>query len=60
MERYRFVVFDEHKVNILNREFVASDDDIAIRMAEGWRDDRVTQVWRGNKLIVQWQSRRIG
>ena len=60
MERYRFVVFDEHKVNILNREFVASDDDIAIRMAEGWRDDRVTQVWRGHKLIVQWQSRRIG
>lgn len=59
MERYRFVVFDKNRVNILNREFVASDDEIAIRMAEGWRDNRDSQVLRGKQLIKQWQRSRI-
>lgn len=54
MQRYRFVVFDENRVNILNREFVASDDEIAVRMAEGWRDTRDSQVLRGKQLIKQW------
>jgi len=59
VERYRFVVFDKNRVNILNREFVASDDEIAIRMAEGWRDNRDSQVLRGEQLIKQWQRSRI-
>ena len=59
MDRYRFVVFDENNVNIVGREFVATDDEIAVRMAEGWRDNRDTQVWRGKKLIEKWQRNRI-
>jgi len=59
VDRYRFVVFDENNVNIVNREFVATDDEIAGRMAEGWRDNRDTQVWRGKNLIEKWQRNRI-
>ena len=55
MDCYRFVVFDKNRVNILNREFVASDHEIAVRMAEGWRDNRNCQVWHGETLIKQWQ-----
>ena len=55
MERYRFIVFDRNKVNILNREFMAVDDDVAVRMAEGWRDDRGGQVWRAKSLVKHWK-----
>lgn len=54
MEQYKFIVFDENKVNILNREFVATDDDVAVRLADGWRDHRGGQVWRGEKLVKYW------
>lgn len=55
MKRYRFVVFDKHKVIVENRDYVATDDDIATRLAEGWRDHRGGQVWRADKLIRQWK-----
>ena len=54
-ERYRFVVLDGNKVNLLKREYLATDDDVAVRMAEGWRDDRGGQVWRGETLIKHWK-----
>lgn len=57
MEQYRFIVFDENKVNILNRDFLATDDDVAIRLAEGWRDHQGGQVWRGEKLVKHWKRR---
>lgn len=55
MEQYRFVVFDNHKIIVENRDYVATGDDIAIRLAEGWRDYRGGQVWRADKLIKQWK-----
>lgn len=57
MERYRFMVFDENKVNVLSRDFLAIDDDVAIRMAEGWRDQQGGQVWRGANLVKHWKRR---
>ncbi|HEV2593694.1 MAG TPA: hypothetical protein VGU01_00660 [Sphingomicrobium sp.] len=57
MERYRFMVFDENKVNVLSRDFFAADDDVAVRMAEGWRDQQGGQVWRGTNLVKNWKRR---
>lgn len=54
MERYRFIVLDGNKVNIINRDFVAVDDEVAIQLADGWRDKRGGQVWRGDKLLKHW------
>lgn len=55
MERYRFIVFDKHKVIIESREYLATNDDVAVRLAEGWRDSRGGHVWRSDKLIKQWK-----
>jgi hypothetical protein len=58
LERYRFIVFDDHKVIADSRDYPASDDDTAIQLADGWRDDRGGQVWRGPKLLKHWRSTR--
>ncbi len=56
MERYRFIVLDGNKVNLLNRDFVAIDDEVAIQLADGWRDERGGQVWRGDQLVKHWPN----
>ena len=55
MQRYRFIVFDEHKLIVEKREFPANDDQTAILVAAGWRDVRGGQVWRESKLIKHWR-----
>lgn len=55
MRRYRFIVFDEHKLIAESREFPAIDDETAIRVADGWRDIRGGQVWRESNLIKHWR-----
>lgn len=55
MQRYCFIVFDEHKLIVEKREFPASDDQTAILVAAGWRDVRGGQVWRESKLIKHWR-----
>jgi hypothetical protein len=54
MERYRFIVLDGNKVSIVHRNFVATDDEVAIEVANGWRDERGGQVWRGEQLVTHW------
>lgn len=54
MERYKFVVLDGHNVNVLHREFVATNDQIAIQLASGWIDSRGGQVWRDDHLVRLW------
>lgn len=56
MEEYRFLVFDENKVCVLSREFVATNDVVAVRLADGWRDHNGGQVWRGEKLVRHWEK----
>lgn len=57
MKRYLFILFDDNKVNISNRDFVATDDAIAVLMAEEWRDHRGAQVWRDDQLVKHWKRR---
>ena len=40
MRRYRFIVFDEHKLLVDSRDFPAANDEPAIAVADGWRDVR--------------------
>ena len=54
MLRYRFIVFDEHKLLADNRDFPAANDETAIAVANGWRDVRGGQVWRDSKLLKHW------
>ena len=56
MERYKFVVLDGNKVNIFSRDFVATDDDVAVRLADGWRDQRGGQVWQDERLVMHWKA----
>jgi hypothetical protein len=55
--RYRFIVFDDNKVVITNRDFVATNDDVAVQLARGWRDRNGGQVWREDHLIKHWKRR---
>ncbi len=54
MQRYRFIVFDEHKLAVDKRDFVATDDSTAVRVARGWIDGRGGQVWHGERLVKHW------
>ena len=55
MRRYRFIVFDENKLVAETRDFPAMDDSIAVQVADGWRDVRGAQLWRGRELIRRWR-----
>jgi len=53
--RYRFIIFDDHKLIAESRNYPASNDDIAVRLADGWRDFRGGQLWRGASLLRHWR-----
>jgi hypothetical protein len=57
MKRYRFIVFDEHRLVVESRDFPATGDETAIRLADGWRDSHAAEVWHGPKLIKSWRRR---
>ena len=54
MQQYRFIVFDDFKLVADTRDFLATDDDTAVKLAEGWRESCGGQIWRGSKLLKEW------
>jgi len=35
-------------------EFEAKDDEAAIRISEGWREDRRMELWERSRLVKVW------
>lgn len=35
-------------------EFEAKDDEAAIKIAEGWREGRKVELWRGKLRVKRW------
>jgi hypothetical protein len=54
MRRYRFRIFDGHGLVDEERQFQATNNDVAIRLAEGWRDHRAAEVLHANQRIKRW------
>ena len=38
------------------REFEAKDDDHALAIAEGWREDGRMELWNGERRLKQWEE----
>ena len=39
-----------------SHEFEAEDDERAIRIAEGWREGRRAELWRGAEKVTSWDA----
>jgi hypothetical protein len=37
------------------REFEAEDDDSALRIAGGWREDRPMELWNRERKLKRWE-----
>ena len=57
MKHYRFRIFDGHGLLAEERQFHATNDDVAVRLAEGWRDNRAAEVWNTRNQIKRWKPR---
>ena len=52
---YRIYLFDGDGRSIVkSHEFFASDDEQAIKIAEGWREARKIELWERARLIKTW------
>ena len=38
------------------REFDADDDESALAIAEGWREDRAMELWSRNRKLKRWDD----
>ena len=61
MRYYRLYFMDRFSGHIDQfREFEAEDDDVALAIAEGWREDRPMELWNRERKLkywdVAWQS----
>jgi len=54
MNRYRFIILDKGGYALEERIFQASDDAVAMQLAEGWRDGRPCEVLSDTKRLVRW------
>jgi hypothetical protein len=57
MRYYRLYFMDRFSGHIDHfREFEAADDDVAIAVAEGWREDRPMELWNLERRLKQWDG----
>jgi hypothetical protein len=57
MRYYRLYFMDRFSGHIDHfREFEAADDDAAIAVAEGWREDRPMELWNLERRLKQWDG----
>ena len=57
MDRYRLYIFDKAGRTVAEeREFIAMDDVVASRMAEGWRSTNKAVLWCANREVTKWST----
>lgn len=55
MRYYRLYFMDRFSGHIDHfREFEAEDDDDALAIAEGWREDRPMELWNRHHKLKHW------
>ncbi|MBW0008335.1 MAG: hypothetical protein JO335_11565 [Sphingomonas sp.] len=55
MRYYRLYFMDRFSGHIDHfREFEAEDDDAALIVAEGWREDRPMELWNRHHKLRRW------
>ena len=37
-------------------EFLADDDQVAIRIAEAWREERRMELWQRDRRVKRWEK----
>jgi hypothetical protein len=54
---YRLYFLDRFSGHIDHfREFEAADDDAALLVAEGWREDRPMELWNRHRKLKHWDT----
>jgi hypothetical protein len=57
MRYYRLYFMDRFSGHIDHfREFEAADDEAAVAIAEGWREDRPMELWNLERRLKQWNG----
>jgi hypothetical protein len=57
MRYYRLYFMDRFSGHIDHfREFEAADDEAAVVIAEGWREDRPMELWNLERRLKQWNG----
>lgn len=55
MRYYRLYFMDRFSGHIDHfREFEAADDDAALAISEGWREDRPMELWNRHHKLKHW------
>ena len=54
MQSYRAYFFDRAGHIERAHEFMAEDDEAAIRVAEAWREGRTMELWQRDRLLKRW------
>lgn len=57
MRYYRLYFMDRFSGHIDQfREYEAEDDESALAIAEGWREDRPMELWNHQRKLKHWNS----
>ena len=56
MVQYRLYFLDRAGRFSRSHDFFADDDAAAMRISEGWREDRNMELWCGSRLVKSWTS----
>ena len=60
MEYYRLFLFDDGQHIEGAHEFEAQNDEAAIKIAEGWREERQMELWQRDRRVKHWDARLPG
>lgn len=52
---YRLYFFNGPGRFVMAHEFEAPQDEIAILIAEGWREGRGMELWQQNRKVRRWE-----
>ena len=53
-QSYRLYFLDGAGHISKSHEFLAADDDAAIKVAEGWREGRAMELWQRTRVVRRW------
>jgi hypothetical protein len=54
VRRYRLFLIDSTGKVHEEREFQATNDAVAVQLANGWRDHKPAELWNNDQRISRW------
>jgi hypothetical protein len=55
VERYRFILFNSDGTVADARNFPATNDDVAMKLADGWRGSERAELWCADRQVRKWR-----